>query len=177
MGVSTLVASRRARSHTDFHFHKTLSITRRVNVFIYLNEDWKRDYGGNLELWSALPESCTTLRPKPKRREKSVPPLFNRMFVFATGDRSFHGHPMPLNTSRRTRRSIAMYYYTNGYGKLTTERHGGALYEREPFMPESMVCSGVPAHHKTTVFPACAEFALGSTKEGLRCPKDRLGDP
>ena len=59
----------------------------------------------------------------------------------------------------------------------TTERHGGALYKSEPFMPESMVCSGVPAHHKTTVFPACAEFALGSTKEGLRCPKDRLGDP
>ena len=160
--------------HTDFHFHKTLSLTRRVNVFIYLNEGWEREFGGDLELWSAQPQSCRTLRPKPQRLEKLVAPLFNRMFIFATGDRSFHGHPRPLNTTQRTRRSIAMYYYTNGYGELVKERHGSEMYEREPFMPASMVCSGVPEHHKTTVFPACDEFS--SLDEDLRCAKDRLGD-
>jgi hypothetical protein len=37
------------------------------------------------------------------------------MVVFATTDFSYHGHPSPLNCPEdRTRRSVAMYYYTAG---------------------------------------------------------------
>jgi hypothetical protein len=42
-------------------------------------------------------------------------PIFNRTVVFLTDDFSFHGHPEPVTCPQhRARKSIAMYYYTNG---------------------------------------------------------------
>jgi len=42
-------------------------------------------------------------------------PVFNRTVVFSTTDFSFHGHPDPLTCPKGwSRKSIAMYYYTNG---------------------------------------------------------------
>ena len=38
--------------HADFNVLPDYNIDRRVNAFIYLNEDWSDDYGGHLELWS-----------------------------------------------------------------------------------------------------------------------------
>jgi len=42
-------------------------------------------------------------------------PVFNRIVLFtATGD-SWHGHPDPLNCpEERSRKSLALYYYSNG---------------------------------------------------------------
>jgi hypothetical protein len=37
------------------------------------------------------------------------------MVIFSTTDFSYHGHPEPLNCpDNRSRRSLALYYYTNG---------------------------------------------------------------
>jgi Rps23 Pro-64 3,4-dihydroxylase Tpa1-like proline 4-hydroxylase len=89
--------------HADFRINEQLHLTRRLNVLIYLNKDWRSEYGGELELWARDMSG-------PKR---FVPPLFNRCVVFNTDADSFHGHPEPLNTpEERTRRSIALYYYT-----------------------------------------------------------------
>jgi hypothetical protein len=49
------------------------------------------------------------------RCEAKVAPLFNRMVIFATTDFTYHGHPDPLQCPEgRTRKSIALYYFTNG---------------------------------------------------------------
>ena len=109
--------------HTDFHFNPRLKLVRRINVFLYLNHDWRPEYGGDLELWSATNESRGTPMPRPRKCVKRAQPLWNRLFVFATGDHTFHGHPMPLNTTDRNRRSVAMYYYTNG--QAHSEVHEG----------------------------------------------------
>lgn len=93
--------------HTDFHLNKPLKLTRRVNTFLYLNPDWEPSYGGDLELWSVTKESLNAKLPKPHKMEKKIAPTWGRLVVFTTGDRSFHGHPMPLNTTTRNRRSIA----------------------------------------------------------------------
>eukprot|EP00854_Cymbomonas_tetramitiformis_P027146 gene27146-33404_t len=37
--------------HADFNFLTAYKIDRRVNVFLYLNENWEDDWGGHLELW------------------------------------------------------------------------------------------------------------------------------
>ncbi len=37
--------------HADFSYHKGLRLDRRINVLIYLNKDWKEEYGGHFELW------------------------------------------------------------------------------------------------------------------------------
>ena len=38
--------------HADFNLHDKLKLDRRINVLIYLNKDWKEEYGGHFELWN-----------------------------------------------------------------------------------------------------------------------------
>jgi hypothetical protein len=91
--------------HADFNWHPKLRLDRRLNVLVYLNRDWREEYGGALELWTS----------GGKRAAKSILPLFNRTVIFATSDASLHGHPCPLECPEdRTRKSISLYYYTNG---------------------------------------------------------------
>lgn len=91
--------------HADFNKHPDLHLDRRINVLIYLNKDWEEDFGGHFELWSADMKSC----------EKQILPTFNTMAIFSTTDFSFHGHPDPLTCpENRSRKSIALYYYSNG---------------------------------------------------------------
>ena len=91
--------------HADFNKQPRTNLDRRLNVLIYLNEDWDDAYGGHFEMWDAQMNGCV----------KKVSPAFNRMVVFTTTDSSFHGHPEPLTCPPgRSRRSLALYYYTNG---------------------------------------------------------------
>jgi Rps23 Pro-64 3,4-dihydroxylase Tpa1-like proline 4-hydroxylase len=90
--------------HADFTAHQhQKNWARRVNVLLYLNESWKEEYGGYLELWRRDMSQC----------EKKIRPTFNRCVIFNTDSDSFHGHPHPLNTPPNiTRKSIALYYFT-----------------------------------------------------------------
>jgi len=89
--------------HADFNVHERLSLERRLNLLVYLNEDWEDDYGGQLELWNKDMSDCAV----------RVKPVFGRAVIFNTALDSFHGHPDPLACpADRSRRSIATYYYT-----------------------------------------------------------------
>ncbi|HMK64071.1 MAG TPA: 2OG-Fe(II) oxygenase [Acidimicrobiales bacterium] len=90
--------------HADFTVHPHhRTWRRRVNLLLYLNEDWKDEYGGQLELWSA----------DVKRREQVIAPIGNRAVVFSTDMDSFHGHPEPMTCPPGVaRQSLALYYFT-----------------------------------------------------------------
>lgn len=89
--------------HADFPRHDVMGVTRRLNLLVYLNDDWKPDYRGALELWDRRMTSC----------RKSILPLMGRAVVFNTDRDTFHGHPDRLACpTERSRRSIATYYYT-----------------------------------------------------------------
>jgi hypothetical protein len=91
--------------HVDFNLHPLMKLDRRLNMLIYLNKDWKEEYGGHLELWNRDVSRCET----------KILPVFNRTVVFSTTDFSFHGHPEPLTCPEGwTRKSVSFYYYTNG---------------------------------------------------------------
>ncbi|HEY9716847.1 MAG TPA: 2OG-Fe(II) oxygenase [Trichormus sp.] len=91
--------------HTDFNKHSKTKLDRRLNVLIYLNENWQEEYGGHFELWDVEMKSA----------QVKVLPLFNRMAIFSTTDFSYHGHPEKLKCPPgMTRKSLALYYYTNG---------------------------------------------------------------
>ena len=91
--------------HVDFNRHPLLKLDRRLNLLVYLNEDWKEEYGGHLELWDREMTRC----------ERRILPVFNRTVVFSTTDFSFHGHPTPLACPEgMSRKSVSFYYYTNG---------------------------------------------------------------
>lgn len=100
--------------HADFTAHPhQRTWQRRVNVLVYLNPDWKEEYGGKLELWDKKMKSC----------EASILPVYNRCVIFNTDADSYHGHPEPMTCPEGTfRRSIALYYYTveeNPYRRAT----------------------------------------------------------
>jgi len=90
--------------HADFTVHPHRRMwRRRVNVLVYLNEGWREEYGGHLELWTK----------DMKRYFKQVLPVFNRCVIFNTDRDSYHGHPKPLTCPEdTTRKSIALYYFT-----------------------------------------------------------------
>jgi hypothetical protein len=90
--------------HADFtthHVHETWA--RRVNILLYLNEEWHDEWGGQLELWDSEMRECRA----------RVTPRGNRMLVFTTSADSFHGHPDGLTCPPgEARRSLALYYFT-----------------------------------------------------------------
>ncbi len=94
--------------HVDFHKHKMMNLDRRINVLVYLNEDWLEEYGGHFELWERDMSKAVV----------RIAPLFNRMAIFSTTGDSWHGHPDKLTCPPdRSRKSLALYYYTNGRPK------------------------------------------------------------
>lgn len=89
--------------HADFNIHKQMNVLRRINLLIYLNDDWHPEWNGALELWS-----------KDMRQKVSAAlPDMARAVIFNTDLDSFHGVPDPVACPPdRARRSIALYYYT-----------------------------------------------------------------
>ena len=97
--------------HLDFNYHG-VGLYRRLNLLLYLN-DWHDEWGGHLSLAG----------------KKKIAPERNTMVIFTTDDKSWHGHPDPLECPEGVfRDSIALYYYstikpTRNFAKerLTTE--------------------------------------------------------
>ena len=102
-GLHKITSGGKLAIHKDYNVHPVKKMYRRLNLLIYLNKDWKTEWGGNLELWD---KDHTKL-------EVSVEPLFNRAVIFTISEDSLHGHPVPLNTPENvSRNSIALYYFT-----------------------------------------------------------------
>jgi hypothetical protein len=90
--------------HADFNHHAPLDLERRVNLLVYLNQDWKAEYGGQLELWTT----------DMQRQVHSIVPVLNRCVLFTTTQQSMHGNPQPIaHPQGISRKSIALYYYTS----------------------------------------------------------------
>jgi len=109
--------------HADFNMHERTKLERRLNLLIYLNDDWPEEYGGKLELWDKGMRGC----------EVSVAPILGRAVVFNTSLDSFHGHPDPLTCpDTRDRRSIATYYYTAFEDGLTGVTKRNTNFQARP---------------------------------------------
>jgi len=109
--------------HADFNYHPKIKLDRRINVLIYMNKDWKEEYGGHFELWN---KEMTAAKQK-------ILPLFNRCAIFSTTSTSYHGHPTPLACPPdRTRKSLATYYYSVGRPEEEVSEAHTTLFQRRP---------------------------------------------
>jgi Rps23 Pro-64 3,4-dihydroxylase Tpa1-like proline 4-hydroxylase len=89
--------------HADGNWHDDMGVHRRLNAILYLNENWKEEWGGHFELWDRNLTGCV----------KAVSPLANRLLIFETHDFTYHGHPNPLACPEgENRKSLIFYYYT-----------------------------------------------------------------
>lgn len=112
--------------HADFNKHGETGLDRRLNVLVYLNKDWEEAYGGHFELWDREMTQAV----------KKILPLFNRMAIFSTTSFTYHGHPDPLRCPEgRSRKSLALYYYTNGRPEEELHQDGefhSTLFQARP---------------------------------------------
>jgi hypothetical protein len=91
--------------HVDFNYIDSKKLHRRLNLLIYLNKDWKMDWGGAIELHS-------NPRDASSNQIKSFNVLFNRAIIFETNEYSWHGFPqidLPPEERHRSRKSISIY--------------------------------------------------------------------
>lgn len=90
--------------HADFTVHPLEPAwQRRVNVLLFLNDNWDSSQGGDLELWDSNMKEC----------QQKIAPQSNRVVIFSTGEKTYHGYPTPLTCDHNTsRKSVAMYFYT-----------------------------------------------------------------
>ena len=110
--------------HSDFNIHPTLKLNRRINLLIYLNKNWKENYGGSLELWDRNMKKCI----------KKIVPIFNRVVIFNTNDFSYHGNPEKIKHPQNiSRKSIALYYYSNGQPKENNDESvHSTIFKKRP---------------------------------------------
>lgn len=110
--------------HVDGNYHDATGLNRRLNAILYLNPNWQEGWGGEFGLYDENGDKCI----------KRVAPLFNRLVIFDSHDKSFHGLPDPLDFPEgEERKSIILYYYTKDKRPseqiLTDEPHS-ALWKK-----------------------------------------------
>lgn len=95
--------------HLDYSIHPKLKLQRKLNLILYLSENWDSLWGGGLELWSHNKETN-----KPDNKVVTIDNIFNRAVLFDTTQNSWHGFPTPLTCPEGIyRKSIAVYYLTD----------------------------------------------------------------
>lgn len=97
--------------HLDYTINKSTGLQLRVNVILYLNQNWETEYGGQLDLYEQCPAHGGTIY----RPLVSIEPIFNRMAIFTMDaeNPAWHGCAKPLNLPEGiSRRSIACNYFT-----------------------------------------------------------------
>ena len=50
-GVHRILSGGKLSVHADYNFHPLTKLHRRVNLLLYLNKDWKEEWGGDLLTW------------------------------------------------------------------------------------------------------------------------------
>lgn len=88
--------------HVDFNYLAERKLHRRLNILVYLNPEWRAEWGGAIELWDKDVRRCG----------HSFMPKFNRCVVFQTSEISFHGVTPVTAPEGVVRKSFAGYYYT-----------------------------------------------------------------
>ena len=142
--------------HIDFNYHPSERWHRRLNLIVYLNEEWDDSWGGLLDLYRD-----PYADPQPAVR---VAPLLNRCVIFETTETSWHGFEritLPEDRPGLSRKSIALYFYTKDRpAQETAPRHTTHYVNRQ--LPEH-IASG----HTLTEADVSELRALIASRDGL----------
>jgi hypothetical protein len=112
--------------HLDYDIHPKLGQQRKINIIVYMSEDWNPEWGGALELWSANEKGM------PDRLAKKVDNKFNRAILFDTTQNSWHGVPTPLTCPEGVIRKSLAAYYVHPVSLAATEGRKRALFSPAP---------------------------------------------
>ena len=117
-GISSVGNGGFLKIHADPNWNPRVKLFMRIIIIVYLNNDWKDEWGGHLEFWNEDMTAC----------EKKIKPVINNMIIFSNNDRNYHGHPDPLKVPENTRRNnLIMYYYSpieNNFNRKSRTKAG-----------------------------------------------------
>ena len=115
--------------HVDFNFHPRSNLHRRLNLLLFLNNEWEPDWGGLLEF-----HRNPRLAPE-ENSIKALVPIENRCVLFETTEHSWHGFrriQLPAAKRQLSRRSIAVYFYTRERPPEETAATHSTVYVQRP---------------------------------------------
>ena len=91
----------RLNMHLDYEIHPLSNKQRRLNIILYLNDEWNPEWNGDTQLWNNTVSECI-VNSYPKR---------NTAIVFVTTEQSWHGVPeIILCPHDKYRKTLAFYY-------------------------------------------------------------------
>jgi Rps23 Pro-64 3,4-dihydroxylase Tpa1-like proline 4-hydroxylase len=114
--------------HIDFNYAEDHGMHRRLNLIVYLNKDWKTEWGGAIEIHS-------NPRQPDANQIRAFDPIFNRAVMFETNEVSWHGFPiidLPEAERGRSRKSISIYLYTKDRPAGEIAPSHGTFYVQRP---------------------------------------------
>ena len=124
-GLNVTVSGGLLDVHVDGNYHDASGLNRRINAILYLNPGWQEGWGGEFGLYDETGDKLI----------KKIAPIHNRLVIFDTNDKSFHGLPDPLNfPDGHARRSIILYYYTKDKrprDQVTVDKPHSALWKKK----------------------------------------------
>jgi hypothetical protein len=119
--------------HVDFNYDQSRQLHRRLNLIVYLNKDWRTEWGGAIEIHS-------NPRKPFENRIISYDPSFNRCVMFETNEYSWHAFPainLPEDRRHLSRKSISIYLYTRERPADEIAPEHGTFYVQRP-LPKRM---------------------------------------
>ena len=117
--------------HVDFNYHPKTRTHRRLNLILFLNAEWREEWGGSLEL------HLNPWLPPEQNRISAVLPIANRAVLFETSEHSWHGFSRIQAPEGRklSRRSAAVYFYTKQRPPEETAPDHATIYVQRPLPP------------------------------------------
>ena len=121
--------------HLDYEKHPYSNKQRRLNLILYLNEEWKEEWNGHSELWNKDMTECVV---------KSLV-KFNTCLIFKTNENSWHGLPEKIQCPDGIlRKSLAYYYISPLINEADNKKMGSnetgyrtkAVFVKRPEDPE-----------------------------------------
>lgn len=118
-------------AHVDFNYDEAQQLHRRLNIIIYMNQEWETAWGGAIEIHS---------NPWDHKNNqiRAFDPLFNRCVMFETNEYSWHGFPkieLPEDRRNLSRKSISIYLYTKDRPAEEVVPMHATFYVQRPLPP------------------------------------------
>lgn len=105
--------------HTDFNWNDQMKVHRMCSFIIYLNPEWKEEWGGHLQFTDFNRQKVI----------QNVAPMFNRAIIWRYHKRGFHGYPQPLQCPEgMSRNTFRLFFYYSDAKYKEDDRPHRSLY-------------------------------------------------
>lgn len=103
--------------HLDYALHPKLGLERRLNLVLFLNPEWRVEWGGAFELWD----------DEARKVESQIVPEAGKMVIWVPGDEAYHATQKVADDCPHPRATCAVYYLS--------DPRAGAKRKRALFVP------------------------------------------